>query len=126
MSFILLNQGKQLKEVLINSEKSVFSNKMESQSFNADQFQNSIGGTALDVIRNLPSVNINIEGDISLRGSNGIIILIDGKLIQGDPNNLIAQIPANNIEKIELITSPSSKYDSEGKSGMINVITKKD
>ena len=125
LSFILLNQGKQLKEVLINSEKSVFSNKMESQSFNADQFQNSIGGTALDVIRNLPSVNINIEGDISLRGSNGIIILIDGKLIQGDPNNLIAQIPANNIEKIELITSPSSKYDSEGKSGMINVVTKK-
>ena len=88
-------------------------------------FKNTIGGTALDVIRNLPSVNINIEGDISLRGSNGIIILVDGKLIQGDPNNLIAQIPANTIEKIELITSPSSKYDSEGKSGMINVITKK-
>ena len=69
-------------------EKSVFSNKMESQSFNTDQFENSVGGTALDIIRNLPSVNINIEGDITLRGSNGILILIDGKLIQGDPNNL--------------------------------------
>ena len=125
LSPISLSLGVKLNEVTIDGEKSIFSNKMESQSFNADQFQNSVGGTALDVIRNLPSVNINIEGDISLRGSNGIIILIDGKLIQGDPNNLIAQIPANAINKIELITSPSSKYDSEGKSGMINIITKK-
>ena len=125
LSPISLSIGTKLSEVTIDVEKSIFSNKMESQSFNADQFQNSIGGTALDVIRNLPSVNINIEGDISLRGSSGITILIDGKLIQGDPNNLIAQIPANAINKIELITSPSSKYDSEGKSGMINIITKK-
>ena len=125
LSPIILSIGTKLTEVTIDVEKSIFSNKMESQSFNADQFQNSIGGTALDVIRNLPSVNINIEGDISLRGSSGITILIDGKLIQGDPNNLIAQIPANAINKIELITSPSSKYDSEGKSGMINIITKK-
>lgn len=124
LSPISLSIGSKLKQVTIVGEKSVFSNKMESQSFNADQFENSVGGTALDVIRNLPSVNINIEGDISLRGSNGIIILIDGKLIQGDPKNLIAQIPANAIDKIELITSPSAKYDSEGKSGMINIITK--
>ena len=124
LSPISLSIGSKLKEVTIVGEKSTFSNKMESQSFNADQFENSVGGTALDVIRNLPSVNINIEGDISLRGSNGIIILIDGKLIQGDPKNLIAQIPANAIDKIELITSPSAKYDSEGKSGMINIITK--
>ena len=112
LSPISLSIGSKLNEVTIVGEKSVFSNKMESQSFNADQFENSVGGTALDVIRNLPSVNINIEGDISLRGSNGIIILIDGKLIQGDPNNLFAQIPANAIDKIELITSPSAKYDS--------------
>ena len=124
LSPISLSIGSKLKQVTIVGEKSVFSNKMESQSFNADQFENSVGGTALDVIRNLPSVNVNIEGDISLRGSNGIIILIDGKLIQGDPKNLIAQIPANAIDKIELITSPSAKYDSEGKSGMINIITK--
>jgi len=122
---IILIKGSQLNELIVDGEKSIFSNKMESQSFNADQFENSLGGTALDVIRNLPSININIEGDISLRGSKGIIILIDGKLIQGDPTNLIAQIPANTISKVELITSPSSKYDSEGKSGMINIITKK-
>jgi len=103
LSPISLSIGSKLKQVTIVGEKSVFSNKMESQSFNADQFENSVGGTALDVIRNLPSVNINIEGDISLRGSNGIIILIDGKLIQGDPKNLIAQIPANAIDKIELL-----------------------
>ena len=100
LSPISLSIGSNLKEVTIVGEKSVFSNKMESQSFNTDQFENSVGGTALDVIRNLPSVNINIEGDITLRGSNGILILIDGKLIQGDPNNLIAQIPANTIDKI--------------------------
>lgn len=122
---IVLIKGEQLNELIVDGEKSIFSNKMESQSYNADQFENSLGGTALDVIRNLPSININIEGDISLRGSKGIIILIDGKLIQGDPTNLIAQIPANTISKVELITSPSSKYDSEGKSGMINIITKK-
>ena len=122
---IVLIKGTQLNELIVDGEKSIFSNKMESQSYNADQFENSLGGTALDVIRNLPSININIEGDISLRGSKGIIILIDGKLIQGDPTNLIAQIPANSISKVELITSPSSKYDSEGKSGMINIITKK-
>ena len=67
LSPIILSIGTKLTEVTIVGEKLVFSNKMESQSFNADQFQNSIGGTALDVIRNLPSVNINIEGDISLR-----------------------------------------------------------
>ena len=123
---IVLFKGAQLNELIVDGEKSIFSNKMESQSYNADQFENSLGGTALDVIRNLPSININIEGDISLRGSKGIIILIDGKLVQGDPTNLIAQIPANSISKVELITSPSSKYDSEGKSGMINIITKKE
>jgi len=122
---IVLIKGTQLNELIVDGEKSIFSNKMETQLYNADQFENSLGGTALDVIRNLPSININIEGDISLRGSKGIIILIDGKLIQGDPTNLIAQIPANSISKVELITSPSSKYDSEGKSGMINIITKK-
>ena len=123
---IVLFKGAQLNELIVDGEKSIFSNKMESQSYNADQFENSLGGTALDVIRNLPSININIGGDISLRGSKGIIILIDGKLVQGDPTNLIAQIPANSISKVELITSPSSKYDSEGKSGMINIITKKE
>lgn len=122
---IKLSLGKSLKEVVIKSESSIINNKIDRTTFNAEKFKNAQGGTGIDVIKNLPSVNINALGEISVRGSNGFVTLLNGKPIQGNASTLIAQIPANSIEKVEVITAPSAKYDPEGKAGLINIITKK-
>lgn len=87
-----------------------------------------IGGTAADVLNNLPSVEVGENGEISLRGNSNIRVLIDGKpagVNADDINLVISQLPANSIETIELITVPSAKYDPEGVGGIINIVLKK-
>ncbi|MBK6339677.1 MAG: TonB-dependent receptor plug domain-containing protein [Bacteroidetes bacterium] len=87
----------------------------------------SEGGTAADVLQQVPSVTVDIDGNVSLRGSGNITILIDGKPsgLTGDRSTILSQIPANSIESIEVITNPSAKYDPEGMGGIINVVLKK-
>lgn len=85
----------------------------------------SVNGTAIDVLENIPSVNVDIEGNVSLRGSGNFQVLIDGVPSILDPNDALRQIPASSIEQIEIITNPSVKYDPEGTSGIINIILKK-
>ena len=98
--------------------------QLDKQVFDAGQFQNTVGGTATDVLGNLPSVSINANGEISIRGNSGFIILINGKAVQTDPQILLNQIPANSIEDIEIITAPSAKYDPDGGAGIINIKTR--
>src|SRR5690606_37165803 len=86
---------------------------------------NGKGGTAIDVLRNLPSVSVNGEGQISVRGSTGFLVLINGKPVLTDAQTVLSQLPANSLENIELITSPSAKYDPDGNAGIINILTKK-
>uniref|UniRef100_UPI0040478AF5 outer membrane beta-barrel protein n=1 Tax=Mariniflexile sp. TaxID=1979402 RepID=UPI0040478AF5 len=93
--------------------------------FDSKNFQSSQGGNATDVIKNLPSVTVDGLGDISVRGSKGFTVLINGKPTQGDANAILTQLPANALEKVEIITAPSAKYDPEGKGGILNIITKK-
>ncbi|WP_207422485.1 TonB-dependent receptor domain-containing protein [Desertivirga brevis] len=117
--------AKALNEVTITGTKAETSHKIDKQVYSAGQFQSSLGGTALDVVKNTPSVSVNAEGDISLRGSTGLLVLLNGKPVQASPKEILNQLPANTIENIEVVTAPSAKYDPDGKSGIINIVTKK-
>lgn len=116
---------KMLNEVTVSGDRTASINKIDKQVYRADQFDAAKGGTAIDVLKNMPSITVNGEGDIRLRGSTGFLILVNGKPVQTDAATLLSQLPANAIENIELITAPSAKYDADGKSGIINITTKR-
>ncbi len=120
---------KNLKEVEVAGEKADYVNSLDKKVFNVEKDIVSTGGTAADVLKNVPSVNVDIDGKVSLRGSENLTILIDGKpsgLGGGDKAALLQQLPAGSIEQIEVITNPSARYDAEGMAGIINIKTKKD
>jgi outer membrane cobalamin receptor len=114
-----------LEEVVVAGKKVNSSNKIDKQQYKASQFETTKGGSAIDVIKNLPSVTVNSQGDISLRGSNGFMVLVNGKPVLTDAATILSQLPANTIQNIELITAPSAKYDPDGKGGIINIVTTK-
>ncbi len=122
---LVLGSRNELNEVIVTSEKQVLSHKIDRQVFSTKKFLNTVGGNAIDVIKNLPSVTTNGLGEITVRGSTGFTVLINGKPTQGDPTTILNQLPANALETVELITAPSAKYDPEGKGGILNIITKK-
>ncbi|WP_029279443.1 outer membrane beta-barrel family protein [Pedobacter borealis] len=124
-SVTLTPSSELLNQVNISSGKVNASNKIDKQSYRADQFESAKGGTAIDVLKNLPSVAVNGEGQISVRGSTGFLVLVNGKPVLTDAQTVLSQLPANSLENIELITSPSAKYDPDGKAGIINIVTKK-
>ena len=84
----------------------------------------SAGGSAVDVLENTPSVNVDIDGNVELRGSTNFTVLVDGKPTVLESDEILQQIPASSIENIEIITNPSAKYDPDGAAGIINVIMK--
>jgi outer membrane receptor protein involved in Fe transport len=117
-----------LNEVEVVAEKSVFENKIDRKVYNVEKDIVNQGGSASDVLQNVPSVSIDMDGKVSLRGSESVTILIDGRpsgLTSDNRGDILKQIPANTIESIELITNPSAKYDPEGMSGIINIVLKK-
>lgn len=114
-----------LNEVKIVGQKTQNFNKIDKQIYKADQFAVAKGGTAIDAIKNLPSVAVNGQGEITVRGSTGFLVLINGKPVQGDAQTILSQFPANSLDNIELITAPSAKYDADGKGGILNITTKK-
>ena len=118
----------QLDEVVVRSERSQTEFKLDKRVFNVGQDLSSTGASALEVLNNVPSVNVNIEGEISLRGSAGVQVLINGKpsVLANEQGNALGTITADMIEKIEVITNPSAKYDAEGTSGIINIVIKKE
>lgn len=122
---IQLSAGNALSEVIVEGERATLINKIDRQVFEADKFKNAQGGTGVDVIKNLPSVSMDGQGEISVRGATGFMLLLNGRPMQGNASTLLAQLPANAIERVEVITAPSAKYDPEGKAGILNIITKK-
>ena len=122
---IQLALGTSLNEVLIQGKRPIVINKIDRQIFDADKFKSAQGGSGVDFIRNLPSISINGQGEIYVRGSSGFVVLLNGKPLQGNASALMAQLPANTIESVEVITAPSAKYDPEGKAGILNIITQK-
>ncbi|MBB2950725.1 hypothetical protein [Sphingobacterium sp. JUb56] len=91
----------------------------------ASQYKNATGGTALDIVKNLPSASVDASGNISMRGNTGVIVLINGKPSFLDPATILNQIAANDVTEIEYITSPTAQFDPDGKGGIINLKTKK-
>lgn len=121
----LIASNESLKEVAVTGSKINMLNKIERQSYRADQFESSKGGTAIDVLKNLPAVAVNGEGQITVRGSSNFLVLLNGKPVLTEAQTILSQLSANGIENIELITAPSAKYDPDGKAGIINIVTKK-
>ena len=115
----------QLSEVIVKGERATVINKIDRQVFDATKFQNAQGGSATDILRNIPSVTVDGQGEISVRGSTGFVVLLNGNPVQGSASTLLNQLPANAIERVEVITAPSAKYDPEGKAGILNIITRK-
>jgi outer membrane receptor for ferrienterochelin and colicin len=117
-----------LDAVEIRAEKSVTEFKLDKRVFNVGKDISSTGMGALDVLNNVPSVRVDIEGQVSLRGNAGVQILINGKpsVLADTESNALGSITADMIESIEVITNPSAKYEAEGTSGIINIILKKD
>lgn len=116
--------SKQLKTVTVEADKNMLQSGIDKKVYNVEKDLSNTGGTATDVLQNVPSVTVDQDKNISLRGAN-VNILIDGK-----PSNMTAagaldQLPAGSIDRIEVITNPSAKYDPDGVGGIINIILKK-
>ncbi|WBA42670.1 outer membrane beta-barrel protein [Hymenobacter canadensis] len=117
----------QLKGVTVTGERATVQNEPGKRIINVEKDLASVGGMATDVLRNVPSVAVDANGTVSLRGSSNLTILIDGKPAggsNGSPGLRLDQIPSSRIARIEVITNPSAKYDAQG-TGVINVIMKK-
>lgn len=125
---VMLSEALELEEVNIVAERSKTEFKLDKRVFNVGKDISSSGAGALEVLNNLPSVNVDIEGKISLRGNQGVQILIDGKpsVASSDPRNALGAITAEMIESVEIITNPSAKYEAGGTSGIINIVLRKE
>jgi len=120
--------GNILKDVTVTAQKSAIQMGIDKKVFSVDQSLVSEGGSAGDLLQNVPSVSTDMDGNVSLRGSTGVKVLIDGKpslIAGGNVAQILQSIPASSIESVEVITNPSAKYDAEGQSGIINIVLKK-
>jgi outer membrane receptor protein involved in Fe transport len=116
-----------LNEVVIEGQTPTMRLGIDRKVFNVAQSVVSAGGSATDLLSDIPSLSVDMDGAVSLRGTSGVRILIDGKPspMGGDISQLLQSMPANTIESVEVITNPSSKYEADGQSGIINIILKK-
>jgi len=114
-------------DVLVTGEKQQFEYNFDKKVINVDKDLTAVGGTVLDILKNTPSIQVDQDNNITLRGKSNIKILIDGKPRPfTDAGTLLEMIPASQIDRIEIITNPSARYDAEGDTGIINIITKKE
>lgn len=121
----LEEEATQLKGVNIVAERSTIEQKIDRKVVNVGKDLTTAGASASDIMNNIPSVNVDQDGKLSLRGNDNVRVLIDGRPSNIDPAQLLKQIPSTSIKKIELITNPSAKYNPEGMSGIINIVLHK-
>jgi len=126
LKIIKLNLStKALNEVVVNSDNHAIDYQIDKKVISVSNQLSAVGGTAIDVLETVPSVSVDVNGNVTLRGSADLTVLIDGKPSIRSAQEILSQIPTSNIESIEIITNPSAKYDSEGGAGIINIISKK-
>jgi len=117
-----------LDEVVITSERNLFNHTIDRKVYNVDRDLMAKSSTVSELLQNIPSVQVDIDGNVSLRGSLDVMILINGKqspLMGKSRADVLQQLPASSIEKIEVITNPSARFTPEGTSGIINIVMKK-
>ena len=120
---IFLNSSTEaLDEIEIIAEKSTVEIRLDKKIYNVGKDMTVKGGTASDVLDNVPSVTVDVEGTVSLRGNENVRILINGKPSTYSTDDALRQLPADAIEKVEVITSPSARYDAEGTAGICNSV----
>lgn len=117
-----------MNEVVVQSQRDALTSNLDKKVYTVDKLMANSGGTAVDVMQNIPSVSIDADGGVAVRGNTNINVLVDGRpaaLAGFSGSDVLSQIPASQIESIEIVTNPSAKYDPEGTAGIINVILKK-
>jgi outer membrane receptor protein involved in Fe transport len=122
---ILPRSIEQLQEVEVVADEMSVEYKIDRKVINVSQQLTAASGTAADILENVPSITVDAEGNVALRGSTGFMVLIDGRPTVLEASEILQQIPANTIENIEIITNPSAKYNPDGTAGIINIVTKK-
>src|SRR5690606_2221855 len=129
LGVILLEGESQIIEgVEIIAETSTVEMKLDKRDYNVGRDMMVKGGTVSDVLDNVPSVSVDVEGNVSLREDSNVRILIDGKpsgMAGININDALEMLPADSVEKVEVITNPSSRYEAEGGGGIINIILRK-
>lgn len=121
----LTEEAESLDDVTIVAERTTIEQKIDRKVINVGKDLTTTGGTAAEIMQNIPSVNVDQDGNIALRGNPNVQILIDGKPTNISAAQLLKQIPSTSIKSVELITNPSAKYNPEGMSGIINIVLHK-
>ncbi|MEN2282337.1 outer membrane beta-barrel family protein [Algoriphagus sp. SE2] len=125
---LMTDEGLALEEVTVQGQRELIEERVDRTIYKAENDKTTAGGDGTDVLRRVPMLSVDLDGNVSMRGSSNITVLIDNRpsaIAASSISDALRQIPAEEIKAVEVITSPSARFDAEGTSGVINIVTKK-